>query len=544
MNTSGLLSRSIGLALLAALSGATAAELPYRGKLDDGGQPAHGRYDFRVRLFADDAGSKALGETIDFPAVTVSDGRFELPIDLDPSLAGREQLFADIEVRAADQGAFEKLPTREMVKGIVPPACWKTDGNDALDAGSFLGTLDALPLELRSNNLRVAQMVGYSTSPSVVYGSASNVATFLAAGATIGGGGAASAVNPDFGNIGPNLVTDGFGTVSGGASNRAGNNNGLTVDDAPYATVGGGQQNVASGAGSTVAGGGANTASGVASTIPGGRSNTASGQHSLAAGRRAKAVHDGAFVWADNTDADFASTAANQFLLRAGGGIGVGVAAPQAKLHMRSAVLDLTDVPANRATELLIEDADAEVRLISNGVGTYGSQFVLQEGEDGASSWFIYRETEGASPLPALGFSWGVGDTIISAVKSFQFFPDGTALKMGGGDWGTLSDLRLKKQVEPLTGALDKLLALEGVTFEYNEKAIGLGLAKPGANTGFVAQQVKEVMPEWVGETSDGYLFVEERGTTALMVEALRELREENARLEARLAALEKHLAK
>ena len=38
-------------------------------------------------------------------------------------------------------------------------------------------------------------------------------------------------------------------------------------------------------------------------------------------GRRAKALNDGSFVWADRTLADFNSTADNQFSLRASGGV-------------------------------------------------------------------------------------------------------------------------------------------------------------------------------------------------------------------------------
>ena len=47
----------------------------------------------------------------------------------------------------------------------------------------------------------------------------------------------------------------------------------------------------------------------------------ASGVHSFAAGRRAKAIHDGSFVWGDSTPADVASTAANQLIARAAGGV-------------------------------------------------------------------------------------------------------------------------------------------------------------------------------------------------------------------------------
>jgi hypothetical protein len=58
-------------------------------------------------------------------------------------------------------------------------------------------------------------------------------------------------------------------------------------------------------------------------TIPGGLSNEigANGSFSLAAGRRAVANHAGSFVWADSTNADFSSTADNQFSIRAANGV-------------------------------------------------------------------------------------------------------------------------------------------------------------------------------------------------------------------------------
>ncbi len=57
--------------------------------------------------------------------------------------------------------------------------------------------------------------------------------------------------------------------------------------------------------------------------MPGGHLNAAAGDYSLAAGYRAKvgSGHFGAFVWADMTEADFASAAANEFAVRASGGV-------------------------------------------------------------------------------------------------------------------------------------------------------------------------------------------------------------------------------
>lgn len=76
-----------------------------------------------------------------------------------------------------------------------------------------------------------------------------------------------------------------------------------------------------------------NTASGAQSTAMG-LFTTASGYHSTAMGYRAKAIHNGSLVWADAQDADFGSTAANQFLIRAGGGVGINTTNPQTALHV------------------------------------------------------------------------------------------------------------------------------------------------------------------------------------------------------------------
>jgi hypothetical protein len=55
---------------------------------------------------------------------------------------------------------------------------------------------------------------------------------------------------------------------------------------------------------------------------------------SVAAGQHAQAQHAGSHVWADSANTNFVSTAANQFLIRAAGGVGIGTNAPQATLHV------------------------------------------------------------------------------------------------------------------------------------------------------------------------------------------------------------------
>ncbi len=132
-----------------------------------------------------------------------------------------------------------------------------------------------------------------------------------------------------------NSATATSSTVAGGLLNHA---TGLA------STVGGGASNKARGQYSVVSGGGggvneadSNSASGDYAVIPGGRSNKATGRYSYAAGWKAKSNHTGTFVWADSTGAsgtDFTSTAANQFLIRASGGVGIGTASPAQQLDV------------------------------------------------------------------------------------------------------------------------------------------------------------------------------------------------------------------
>lgn len=68
------------------------------------------------------------------------------------------------------------------------------------------------------------------------------------------------------------------------------------------------------------------------STIPGGLSNRVQESFSFAAGRRAVANHVGSFIWADSTNADFSSTADNQFSIRATNGFFIANDAGGAKV--------------------------------------------------------------------------------------------------------------------------------------------------------------------------------------------------------------------
>ena len=176
------------------------------------------------------------------------------------------------------------------------------------------------------------------------------------------------------------------------------------------------------------------------------------------------------------------------------------------------------------------------VMTVNNGIYANGFQLA---GSVGINTLYPSYMTRNFS-LEVNGsglFTSGVeSDDLIYGTTDIQI--DGNAYKPGGGSWTSLSDERLKKNIQPLAGALDKFLALRGVSFEFKdpEKIHEL----PGERIGMIAQEVEKVFPDWVSTGTDGYRRLTYRGFEALTVEALRELRAEK---DAKIAALEKQNA-
>jgi hypothetical protein len=124
---------------------------------------------------------------------------------------------------------------------------------------------------------------------------------------------------------------------------------------------------------------------------------------------------------------------------------------------------------------------------------------------------------------------------------SYALHVNGPAGKPGGGSWSNSSDARLKKDTRPLEHALDRLLELRGVTYEWIEPAKHGNLT--GTQIGMIAQDVEPVFPQWVGEDSDGYKTLGFMGFEALTVEALRDVTALLEEKDAQLAAHESQIA-
>jgi hypothetical protein len=188
------------------------------------------------------------------------------------------------------------------------------------------------------------------------------------------------------------------------------------------------------------------------------------------------------------------------------------------------------------------------------GIGTQPTQKLDVNGTINATEYF-----KGGVKF-AVGSQWtdvaGVGITYLGgnvgikiANPRWELEVNGEARKPGGGSWGDSSDIRLKQNVQPLIGSLEKLLRLRGVTYEWKEPEHHGNLT--GTQIGMIGQEVETIFPQWVSTDSDGYKTLTFRGFEALTVEAMKELKAENTalkqlihKLENRVAVLEEQLRK
>ena len=85
------------------------------------------------------------------------------------------------------------------------------------------------------------------------------------------------------------------------------------------------------------------------------------------------------------------------------------------------------------------------------------------------------------------------------------------------------SDLRLKKDIHPLTDSLEKIMRLKPVNFKFK--------ANNEQSEGFIAQDIEKIYPELVSENPNGMKAVNYEGLIAPLIKAVQELKLENDEL-------------
>lgn len=163
-------------------------------------------------------------------------------------------------------------------------------------------------------------------------------------------------------------------------------------------------------------------------------------------------------------------------------------------------------------SEVLVHsNAGLVIRTPTNGAGAKITFSDNASNGYAQRGFLIYKHSNGAFGIPS-------GDAFeLSGTESDTKF-----IVRGEGwadDWVATSDIRVKKNLERIDSSLDKVAKLTGFTYDQ----IKLKQRKAG----LVAQDVKEVLPEAVGEDEDGILNVSPMALIGLLVNAVNDLARE-----------------
>lgn len=355
------------------------------------------------------------------------------------------------------------------------------------------------------------------------------------------GGGAYNAASGTGSNISGGFSNAAIGdrsTIGGGEQNRAfgsystvcGGGGGLPVDSnsasGNYAFVGGGTRNYASGPGATtgggdsnrakgqnsaIGGGGFNVAGGGWSTVPGGHACAANADFSFAAGSYARANHFGSFVWADRSSLDTTySTANNQFIVRAVGGVGIGTNSPLEQLSVAGG-MNIDHLNVNNGT-------------VANGLrfGAGSGEVIASKRTAGGNQYGLDFYTNSANRMSITNATGYVGFGLTN--PGFRIDLPNIANTDGQGRanaWTIYSSRRWKKNITPLRNALATVEQLQGV--EYDNTSDG------SHSIGLIAEEVGRIIPQVVQYEENGVdaSSLDYARLTALLIEAVKEQQEQ-----------------
>ncbi len=240
------------------------------------------------------------------------------------------------------------------------------------------------------------------------------------------------------------------------------------------------------------------------------------------------------------------------------GNIGIGTSSPDSLLHVNGTLTVDDTIQADNSGGLKFASDEGTVRMemdddgdLGIGAGSPGSHRLSVEnnvsGPSGTTGFFKNTSTGGIAMALEAGstdctllvtqnstgnlingdsnyLGWhrvfvveGDGSTgINTGSPSRMLYVNGDA--GGSSAWNSKSDGRLKSQISTIDNALDKVLKLRGVNFQWTDKEN----QPEGDQIGFISQEVMEILPEVV-DKPDEYYSIQYGPITALLAEAVKD---------------------
>ena len=184
----------------------------------------------------------------------------------------------------------------------------------------------------------------------------------------------------------------------------------------------------------------------------------------------------------------------------------------------------------------IVLDADGTDILLKDNGTEFGrlkiasSDFVIKSAINNKD--ILFKGQDGGSTITALQLDMSEeGDAY------FNHDISGSTIRASGDVIAfNSSDERYKDNIQPISEPLWKLSQIGGYTFNWNDKQD----VYEGHDVGVIAQEVHKVLPEVVGEKSDGYLGVKYEKIVPLLIESVKELTKKTKKLERELKKLKR----
>jgi len=175
-------------------------------------------------------------------------------------------------------------------------------------------------------------------------------------------------------------------------------------------------------------------------------------------------------------------------------GVNIGNAEPIGKLHVKDGAVSLGTTN------------DINTEFIRND-GTYNPRLQIRHSTAGTDIHHTYSSGAGnltfsLANVEAMRIdanrNVGIGTT---DPGSYRLYVNGSA--GGTTAWNNLSDKRFKKDVLPINSALQKVMALQGITFNW-DKSVNSEINFDDKNHfGFLAQDIEKILPQVVNTADD-----------------------------------------
>jgi hypothetical protein len=189
-------------------------------------------------------------------------------------------------------------------------------------------------------------------------------------------------------------------------------------------------------------------------------------------------------------------SATTMFMTNAGS-VGIGTSAPGARLHV-------------------------EGGSIINGYNNFNTSL-----DATAGNMSIGQQT--AIGNVKLNVNSNVLFSIYSTATTGNYAIYTLGIAAGNIDWAVASDRRFKKDIVPISNAVDLVKNLEGVRYNYDREAFPDKKFPTKSQVGLIAQDVNQILPEVVNIDNEGYYSIGYGSIVPVLIQAIKE---QQARIE------------